>query len=37
VSDTPTDPKPATEAGDEVFIDEIEVEDLAVDGICGVY
>jgi mycofactocin precursor len=29
---------PATESPqDEILIDEIEVEDLAIDGICGVY
>ena len=31
-------PMPATESRqDDFLIDEIEVEDLAIDGICGVY
>jgi mycofactocin precursor len=41
VRDKTTDPKtavPATESRqDDILIDEIEVEDLAIDGICGVY
>jgi len=38
VKDKATDVKPATESQqDEILIDEIEVEDLAIDGICGVY
>jgi len=41
VSDKTTDPKasmPVTEPQqDDFVIDEIEVEDLAIDGICGVY
>ena len=39
--DKTTDPEasiPATESRqDDFLIDEIEVEDLAIDGICGVY
>ena len=41
VRDKTMDPKasmPATESQrDDFLIDEIEVEDLAIDGICGVY
>jgi mycofactocin precursor len=41
VRDTTTDakaPMPATESRqDDFLIDEIEVEDLAIDGICGGY
>jgi mycofactocin precursor len=41
VRDKTTDakaPMPATESQqDDFLIDEIEVEDLAIDGICGVY
>jgi mycofactocin precursor len=41
VRDKTTDPKapmPATESQqDDFLVDEIEVEDLAIDGICGVY
>ena len=34
----PTTSMPATESQqDDFLIDEIEVEDLAIDGICGVY
>lgn len=41
VRDKTADPKASTAAAeseqDEILVDEIEVEDLAIDGICGVY
>jgi mycofactocin precursor len=41
VKDNDTDPtaslSPAESQEERFLIDEIEVEDLAIDGICGVY
>ena len=36
--DKSSEAKPAAESQqDEILVEEIEIEDLAIDGICGVY